>query len=93
MKTQLRYVVDCVSLPNRSWRWQQRSEIRVLDTQSGSSRWHWVRRGVVSRWTDLDRRYTGPRSGYGQALESARALAAELNAGIVADSRPLEIAA
>ena len=93
-----RYVITIRSCPAPSsggGRFRRPVTVRVLDTNSGRSEWHWVRNGVVQSWPNVDSRYSGPRAAYGQALESARALAAELNDAIVlpADSRPLEIAA
>lgn len=54
--------------------------VRVLDRAVGS-RWHQVRQPVRA-WPNVDSRYDGPRSAYGQALIAARELAARLNAEV-----------
>ena len=54
--------------------------VRVLDSRQ--SEWHAVRGyndGVKAEWSNVDSRYTGPRSAYGQALAAARELVADLN--------------
>jgi len=62
--------------------------VRVMDlgatvvSASTRSAWH-VSRGegdIVEEWSDVDSRYSGPRSAYGQSLDAATACAAELNA-------------
>lgn len=55
--------------------------VRVMDQTV--SEWHAVRGlndGVKAEWRNVDSRYDGPRSEYGQALRAARELAAKLNA-------------
>lgn len=45
-----------------------------------------IRKGIVAEWSNVDSRYSGPRSEHGQALQAARELAATLNAKSVDDS-------
>ena len=84
-----RYVVDVKSARCPSKYWGRPVVVRVLDTSSGPSAWHWVRRGTVAQWGEqysgrgmqhLDSKYAGARSAYGRALEAARTLAEKLNA-------------
>lgn len=54
--------------------------IRVCDSHDGGY-WHAVRNCPCGRrWSNVDSRYNGPRSAYGQALAAARELAHRLNA-------------
>ena len=55
--------------------------VRVMD--STQSEWHAVRGlndGLIREWSNVDSRYAGPRSEYGQAIAAAEALANQLNA-------------
>lgn len=62
-------------------RFRRPVHVRVMD--STVSEWHAVRGlndGVRYEYRNVDSRYDGPRSEYGQALRAARELAAKLNA-------------
>lgn len=55
--------------------------VRVMDTTQ--SEWHAVRGfndGLKAEWSNVDKRYNGPRSEYGQAIRAAKELADRLNA-------------
>lgn len=79
----MRYIVrvrQCQAPAANGGKYRRPVTVRVLDTTVGPSEWHWVRRGVVQSWRNVDSRYDGPRSAYGQSLRSAAQLAEELNA-------------
>lgn len=60
--------------------------VRVLDTETMKSEWHAVRGfgGKVAEWSNVDSRYDGPNSAYGQALRAAKSMVESLNAMEVA---------
>jgi hypothetical protein len=55
--------------------------VRVLDMAVMKSEWHAVRGrgGKVAEWSNVDSRYDGPRSEYGQALRAAEQMADAMN--------------
>ena len=64
------YRAALVNVPNRSWRYGQRAELRVRridDDRPLKGRGCYD--GLVARECDLDTRYTGPRSRTGMVLE------------------------
>lgn len=83
MNTESRYVVTvatCQAPSSGGGRFRRPVVVRVLDTTAGAGPWHWVRYGVVSEWHNVDSRYDGPRSAYGQAIRAAHAECDALNA-------------
>jgi len=65
------YQAMLVGVPNRSWRYGQRAELRIRridDDRPLKGRGCYD--GLVACVTDLDRRYTGPRSRLGMILEN-----------------------
>lgn len=86
-----RYIVrvrTCQAPSSRGGKYRRPVVVRVLDTLSGASDWHWVRACPWARqWSNVDSRYDGPRSAYGQALAAARDLADQLNAAELSRSQ------
>lgn len=84
--TAARYIVVIRSAnapKSRGGKFRRPVHVRVMD--STQSEWHAVRGlndGMIREWSNVDSRYTGPRSEYGQALAAAEQLAAELNSKI-----------
>lgn len=77
-----RYIVVTrqVQRPGRGKNGYQPAEVRVLDQTQ--SEWHAVRGlndGIKFRREVTNTKYRGPRSGYGQALREAQAVADRLN--------------
>lgn len=78
----MRYQVIIRSAPatGRNGKYRRPVHVRVVD--STLSEWHTVRRlndGLKAEYRNVDSRYHGSRSAYGQALASARELAQRLN--------------
>lgn len=90
LNTTPRFVVRqnvCQAPSGRGGKFRRPVVVRVLDTSAGPGQWHWVRFGSVEEWRNVDSRYSGYRSEYGQALADARALCDRLNA-----EQPAELA-
>lgn len=83
---QPRYLVTirtCSAPSSNGGKYRRPVVVRVVDTTSGPSDWYWHRTGIVQQWHNVDSRYDGPRSAYGQARLQAAELAAELNRSIL----------
>lgn len=81
-----RYLVTirtCQAPSTNGGKYRRPVVVRVVDTTSGPSDWYWHRTGIVSQWHNVDSRYSGPRSAYGQARREAEQLASELNRSIL----------
>lgn len=81
--TSNRFQIRVVSAPVNSGngRFRRPVHVRVMDTTQ--SEWHAVRglnNGLKAQISNVDSRYSGPRSAYGQAMAYCRELMNELNA-------------
>jgi hypothetical protein len=82
----MKWAVTTVGIPQRSWRWGRRCEIRIhradVDPRG---------RGYMDRchdvWGDYDSRHEGPRSEYGRAWDDACQVAAQRTLQEVNDHR------
>lgn len=82
----MRYTVivrACAAGRTRGGQYRRPVTVRVLDTLAMQSEWHAVRGlgGCIFERSNVDSRYGGERSAYGQAIREAEALAHRLNSG------------
>lgn len=80
-----RYQISVSTAPAKGGNGKYRRPVHIylFDTQAKGTRWHWVRGlngGLVKMWANVDSRYSGPKSAYGQAMQEAKELCQQLNA-------------
>jgi hypothetical protein len=71
IKNNLYPIVNFVSIPQHTWQWQHRSEVRVSFVKD-PTKLYWASSNNVVNYiiiqTDVDARYSGKRSAFGKAI-------------------------